>query len=57
MNKVLKWFFLSIAGCLMSVEADAQLSSNPDKFLGNITTEYNVDYGSEPFYTLWNQIT
>ncbi|MBP5514814.1 MAG: endo-1,4-beta-xylanase [Bacteroidaceae bacterium] len=25
--------------------------------MGNITTEYNVDYGKEPFRTLWNQIT
>ncbi len=36
---------------------NAQLSTNPDKFLGNITTSYNVDYGSEKYYTLWNQIT
>ena len=35
----------------------AQLSSNPDKFLGNITTSYNIDYGNEKFYQLWNQIT
>lgn len=37
--------------------AKAQLSSNPDKFLGNITTGYQVDWGNEKFYTLWNQIT
>ncbi len=37
--------------------AKAQLSTNPDKFLGNITTSYQVDYGKEKFYTLWNQIT
>ena len=37
--------------------AHAQLSSNPDKFLGNITTRYNVDYGNEKYWTLWNQIT
>ena len=37
--------------------ANAQLSSNLDKFLGNITTSYNVDYGNEKFRTLWNQIT
>ena len=37
--------------------AQAQLSTNPDKFLGNITTNYNVDAGKEKFYTLWNQIT
>ncbi len=42
---------------LVSMDASAQLSSNPDKFLGNITTSYNVDYGNEKYYTLWNQIT
>ncbi len=39
------------------VTANAQLSTNPDKFLGNITTRYQVDYGKEKYYTLWNQIT
>ena len=48
---------LFAAGCLSSAEANAQLSSNPDKFLGNITTSYSVDYGNEKYYTLWNQIT
>ena len=43
--------------CLLPMKGYAQLSSNPDKFLGNITTEYSVDYGKEKFYTLWNQIT
>lgn len=39
--------------------AYAQLSTNPYKFLGNITTSYNVDAGGgvPKFYTLWNQIT
>ncbi len=39
--------------------ASAQLSTNPDKFLGNITTSYNVDAGGgiPVFYKLWNQIT
>ncbi len=46
-----------LAGCLLPMSASAQLSSNSDKFLGNITTSYSVDYGDEPFYTLWNQIT
>lgn len=45
---------LAMLGCM---SASAQLSSNKDKFLGNITTSYNVDYGKEKFYTLWNQIT
>lgn len=49
---------LPLTVCLFAVvEARAQLSSNPDKFLGNITTSYNVDFGAEKFYTLWNQIT
>lgn len=48
---------LTMAVGLLPAPAHAQLSSNPDKFLGNITTSYNVDYGNEPFHTLWNQIT
>ena len=43
--------------CLLAPNANAQLSKNPDKFLGNITTRYQVDYGNEAYYTLWNQIT
>ena len=44
---------------LVPMLAQAQLSSNPDKFLGNITTRYNVDAGGgvAPYYKLWNQIT
>ena len=42
---------------MAATNAHAQLSTNPDKFLGNITTSYNVDYGNEKYYTLWNQIT
>lgn len=48
---------MTAAACLYGVNANAQLSSNPDKFLGNITTRGQVDYGSEKYYTLWNQIT
>ena len=46
-----------LVACLFCTQVHAQLSSNPDKFLGNITTGYQVDYGNEKFYTLWNQIT
>ncbi|MBE6332243.1 MAG: carbohydrate-binding protein [Bacteroidales bacterium] len=46
---------LCALSCLTCIEA--QLSSNPDKFLGNISTSYQVDYGAEKYYTLWNQIT
>ena len=48
---------LLLAATLTPLNADAQLSSNPDKFLGNITTGYSVAYGNEKFYQLWNQIT
>ena len=43
--------------CLFAQRAKAQLCDNPDKFLGNITTSYQIDYGSEKFHTLWNEIT
>jgi GH35 family endo-1,4-beta-xylanase len=52
-----KFLYLLFFLPALSLSTRAQLSSNPDKFLGNITTRYNVDYGSEKFYTLWNQIT
>ena len=43
---------------LVTTTAYAQLSSNPDKFLGNITTRYQVDVnGIEPYWKMWNQIT
>ena len=47
-----------MAASLCMLPASAQLSTNPDKFLGNITTDGNVDFGSaEKYYKLWNQIT
>ena len=44
---------------LMPVGAKAQISTNPDKFIGNITTSWKVDADSPipQFYKLWNQIT
>ncbi|MCR5577738.1 MAG: endo-1,4-beta-xylanase [Prevotella sp.] len=57
MNKLIKKSFLLSAVCLCTAQANAQLSSNPDKFLGNITTSGQIDWGKEKFYTLWNQIT
>ena len=35
---------LTIATGAFCMSGHAQLSQNPDKFLGNITTRYNVDY-------------
>ena len=48
---------LALLGGLFCAAVHAQLSQNPDKFLGNITTSYQIDYGNEKFYQLWNQIT
>ena len=36
---------------------NAQLSKNPDKFLGNITTRGNADTDGYIYSSLWNQIT
>lgn len=35
----------------------AQLSTNPYKFLGNITTSYNMDTDGLIYSDLWNQVT
>ena len=48
---------LLLVAVLLPATSFAQLSSNPDKFLGNITTSEQVDWGKEKFYQLWNQIT
>ncbi len=42
---------------MAGTQAHAQLSSNPDKFLGNITTRGQVNGGGVEYSTLWNQIT
>ena len=59
MNKTLKQSLLMVAVSLCVLPVSAQLSTNPYKFLGNITTSYNVDAGGgvPQFYKLWNQIT
>ena len=38
MLNFLKKSVLAATACLLATGASAQLSSNPDKFLGNITT-------------------
>ena len=50
---------LLLAALSLPMTLSAQLSSNPDKFLGNITTRGNVDAGGgvPQYYQLWNQIT
>ena len=55
MKKLLSTFI-----CAMAItSASAQLSTNPDKFLGNITTRYQMDAGGgvPQYYKLWNQVT
>ena len=60
MNHLLKKTLICLFGAgLFSTQASAQLSSNPDKFLGNITTRYQMDAGGgiPKYYELWNQVT
>lgn len=56
MKKVL---FVVFCALYTAIGTRAQLSQNPNKFLGNITTSYSVDAGGgvPQFYKLWNQIT
>jgi GH35 family endo-1,4-beta-xylanase len=58
-RKIASAIMLMATACLFPMKSQAQLSSNPDKFLGNITTRYNVDAGGgvAPYWQLWNQIT
>lgn len=47
-----------MASCLAACNLSyAQLSSNPDKFLGNITTRGQVNGTGFEYSSLWNQIT
>lgn len=58
MQRIIK-ISLLLAVVLLPATSRAQLSSNPYKFLGNITTRGNVEAGGgvPAYYTLWNQIT
>ena len=58
MQRIIK-ISLLLAVSLLPVTSFAQVSSNPYKFLGNITTRGNVEPGGgiPAYYTLWNQIT
>lgn len=59
MRKFYKQILLSTALGICSLEASAQLSTNPDKFLGNITTGWqsSMDYNGFKFSDYWNQVT
>lgn len=58
MQRIIKTLVLS-AAVMLSADAYAQLSSNPDKFLGNITTGYgsDMDHNGFVFSNYWNQVT
>ncbi len=58
MRRTIKISVLLVAVLLPAISF-AQISSNPNKFLGNITTRGSVDAGGgvPNFYILWNQIT
>ncbi len=56
-NVMKRMAVLCLIASLIASMAQAQLSSNTDKFLGNITTSGQVDYGSTPFHGMWNQLT
>jgi len=58
MQKRIKTCLLLVA-VMLPAASFAQISSNPNKFLGNITTGGNVEAGGgiPNYYTLWNQIT
>ncbi len=58
MNKTLKRNLLLIAVGLCVLPTAAQLSSNPDKFLGNITTgNSEMNHDGFTFSDYWNQVT
>ena len=59
MKKSITRNLLILATCLCAMPAAAQLSSNPDKFLGNITTGWGSDVDTNGFIysQFWNQIT
>ena len=59
MKKMIKGCLVAAGIAMMTVTAKAQLSTNPDKFLGNITTGWNSDMDTDGFIfaDYWNQVT
>ena len=56
---MIKGCLVAAGMCIFSMGAGAQLSTNPDKFLGNITTGWNSDMDTDGFIfaDYWNQVT
>lgn len=59
MKRIIKRCLLAMGVGIISVSAKAQLSTNPDKFLGNITTGWpgSMDTDGFKFLDYWNQLT
>ena len=59
MTQIIKGCLMAAGIAMMTVTAKAQLSTNPDKFLGNITTGWNSDMDTDGFVfaDYWNQVT
>ena len=56
MRKSLLLAAVLIGGACLT-DALAQISTNPNKFLGNITTTYQMDTDGYIYADLWNQVT
>lgn len=57
MEKMIKGCLVAMGVAMSTMTAQAQLSTNPDKFLGNITTRDNMDTDGFIFADYWNQVT
>ena len=59
MKKLIKGCLVAMGVAMGTMTAQAQLSTNPDKFLGNITTGWNSDMDTDGFIfsDYWNQVT
>lgn len=59
MKKMIKGCLMAMGVAMSTMTAQAQLSTNPDKFLGNITTGWNSDMDTDGFVfaDYWNQVT
>lgn len=49
--------YIILLSLILTTQSYAQLSQNPNKFLGNITTYGSVNGGGIEYKSLWNQIT
>jgi hypothetical protein len=49
MKRTIKGSLVAIGVAISTMTAQAQLSTNPDKFLGNITTGWNSELGTDGY--------